>query len=155
MRPDADALRRAPMFEALSLADREALALCFTGRRCAPGEIVFREGEPSASIFLVGEGSLMAVSRAGGLPREVERYGPGRVIGETALVDHAPRSVTVSSAGHAVVYELAEEAVAALRRSAPAAAQALAGAALRGLVGRLRQLEGRLDRELDRAGTKW
>jgi CRP-like cAMP-binding protein len=143
------------MFESLSLADREALALCFTGRRCAPGEVVFREGEPSASLFLVGEGSLVAVSRAGGAPREVERYAAGQVIGETSLVDHAPRLATVSAVGQAVVYELAEDAVAALRRNAPAAARALSGAAIRGLVRRLRHLEGRLDRELERAGTPW
>ena len=87
--PDADTVGRAAIFEALSPADREALAMCFRGR----------EGDPGASLFLVGEGSLVAVSRASGAPREIGRFRRGEVIGEGALVEVAPRPATVTAVG--------------------------------------------------------
>lgn len=152
MRPDAETVGRAAIFEALSLADREALAVCFTGRGYGPGEIVFREGDPAQSLFLVGEGTLVATSRAGGgMPREVGRYGRGHVIGETALTDALPRQATVTALGPAVVYELGVDAVDLLRARAPAAARAVTAAGIKGLIRRLRKLEERVEHELDRS----
>ena len=151
MRPDADTVGRAAIFEALALSDREALAICFRGRACAPGEVVFREGDPGASLFLVGEGTLLASSRASGVAREIARYGRGHVIGETALTEAVPRPATVTALGPAVVYELDADAVDLLRVRAPAAARAVAAAGIKGLIRRLRKLEERVEHELDRS----
>lgn len=153
MRADAETLRRAAVFEALEEADRAALALCFRGRRCAPGEVVFREGDPGASLFLVGEGSFVAVVRAGGIPREIGRFTPGGIIGASALVDRGPRRHTLTALGPGVVFEIDADAIELLRPTAPRAARALVTAAIRALIQRLRKLEIRVDRELDRSGT--
>jgi CRP-like cAMP-binding protein len=148
MRPDADTVGRAVIFEALGPADRQALALCFRGRRYASGEVVFREGDPGYSLLLVGEGMLAAV-RAGSVTRELGRYGAGQVLGASTMVERAPRPATVTAVVPSVVYELDADTVDLLRASAPVAARALKAAGLQSLILKLRQLEHRIERELD------
>jgi CRP/FNR family transcriptional regulator, cyclic AMP receptor protein len=54
------------------------------------GHVLFREGEPGDSLFAVAEGEVELT--VGG--DVVEEVGPGGILGELALVDHAPRSAT-------------------------------------------------------------
>ncbi|MFT3765581.1 MAG: cyclic nucleotide-binding domain-containing protein [Minicystis sp.] len=153
MRPDADTVGRAAIFESLGSADRDALALCFRGRAYAPGEVVFLEGDPGTSLFLVGQGTFLAVSRAGGVPREIGRFGPGQVIDPTAIVLRGRRPATVTAVGPAVAHELDAEAIALLRAGAPSAARAVMTAGITGLIKQLRDVEMRVERELDRTGN--
>jgi CRP-like cAMP-binding protein len=153
VKPDPDTLAQVPAFSSLSAADRQALALCFRGRRYPSGMPVFREGEPGHSLFLVGEGTLVATTRAGGVLREIGRYGAGEVLGATALLERAPRPATVTTLGATTLFELDAESVDLLRPTAPAAARALLAAAIRGLLARLRRLEQRVEQDLERAGS--
>lgn len=153
MRADAETVGRAAIFESLDPADRSALALCLRGRRFAPGEVAFREGDPGASMFLVGEGSFVAVVRSGGLPREIGRFSAGSVVGASSLVDRAPRRHTLTAVGPAVAYEIDADSIELLRPTAPHASRALVTAAIRALIQRLKKLEIRVDRELDRSGS--
>lgn len=153
MRPDADTVGRAAVFAALGAGDRTALADCFRGRAHAPGEAAFREGDPAASLWLVGEGSFLAVVRAGGIPREVGRFGPGDIVGASSLVDRGRRRHSLIAVGPAVAYEIDADAVALLRATAPIAARALLTASLRALIHRLRRLEQRVEASLDRSGA--
>jgi CRP/FNR family transcriptional regulator, cyclic AMP receptor protein len=59
-------------------------------RTYAPGETVFRSGDPPDGMFAVVEGEVEI--RIG--DRVVERIGPGGVFGEMALIDALPRSAT-------------------------------------------------------------
>jgi CRP-like cAMP-binding protein len=56
----------------------------------AVGKTVFREGEPGEFMYVVVEGEV-EIAAAG---RVLEVAGPGSIIGELALIDHAPRSAT-------------------------------------------------------------
>jgi CRP/FNR family cyclic AMP-dependent transcriptional regulator len=150
MAVDPDTLRRTPAFGVLPREAREAMALCFRERRYALGEIVFREGEPAASLLFVVEGELTVTVRAGGAPRPLARVGPGQLLGEAALIDHTPRDSTVAAARASAVYEIGEDSLEVLRRASPAAARALTGVAIAGVARRLRQLEQRLEQELER-----
>jgi CRP-like cAMP-binding protein len=152
MAVDPDTLRRAPAFGGLPKAARDALALCFRERRHAAGEIVCREGEPASSLLFVAEGELSMSVRTGGAPRRVARIGPGQLLGEAALIDPTPRSATVVAVRASAVYEIGEESLEVLRRASPAAARALIGAAIAGVARRLRHLEHRVERELERMG---
>ena len=153
MRLDAGILQRAPAFAALPPEAFGALALCFTGRRYAAGEILFREGEPGHSLFFVSEGELVVTMRAGGAPRAVGRIGPGHIVGEGALIDPSPRTATVTASRASMVHELGEDSLEVLRRASPAAARALIGAAIGGVVRRLHRLERRIEQELEDAGS--
>lgn len=61
--------------------------------RFAPGEVVFREGEPGEVMYVVLEGEVEAHVRG----QLVETVGPGGIVGEMALIDHAPRVATVTA----------------------------------------------------------
>jgi CRP-like cAMP-binding protein len=153
MPPSPATLRRAPAFAALPEAALTALALCCRERRFATGERVFTEGEPASSLLLVAEGELTVSSRASGTSRPFARVGPGQIIGEAALCDPSPRVATVVAACPALVLEIDADAVEVLRRAAPAAGRALLGTAIAGVARRLRQLEQRIERELERGAA--
>jgi len=148
---DPETLGRAPAFAALPEDARRALALCFRGRRYAAGEVVFREGEPASSLFFLADGELVVSARGpGGAPRQLLRIGSGQLVGESALIDPTPRRATLTAARPSWVYEIGDDSIDILHRNAPAAARALTGAAIGGLARRLRQLEQRVERDLER-----
>jgi CRP-like cAMP-binding protein len=153
MRIDPDRLRKARAFATLPPAALEALALCFSGRRYAAGQLVFREGEPASGLLFVAEGELAATVRVGAATVPLRRIEAGQLLGEAALIDPSPRQATVKAVRRSTLYEIGEESVEVLRRNAPAAARALVGAAVAGVTRRLRLLEQRLERDLERGGT--
>ena len=57
----------------------------------APGETIFREGEPGSVMYVLLEGSARIVVGE----HVVEVAGPGAILGEMVLVDDRPRSATV------------------------------------------------------------
>ena len=59
----------------------------------APGQTLLREGDPGEEVLLVLEGE--AAVTVGGLP--VGTIVAGDCVGEMSLLDHAPRSATVTS----------------------------------------------------------
>jgi CRP/FNR family cyclic AMP-dependent transcriptional regulator len=54
------------------------------------GETVFEQGETGTSMYVVAEGEVEILSG----PVLLETARPGSVVGEMALIDHAPRSAT-------------------------------------------------------------
>jgi CRP-like cAMP-binding protein len=77
-----------------------------------PGEVVFRQGEQGDRLFVVKSGVLevVAVPTDGSEPTVVAYLGTGEVIGELALLTGSPRSATVRSPEHAVLFAV-EKAV--------------------------------------------
>jgi CRP-like cAMP-binding protein len=62
----------------------------------AAGEVLFREGEPGACLYVVSEGEVIVETAAAG---ELARLGPGAFFGEVALITDLPRSATIRAAG--------------------------------------------------------
>lgn len=63
-----------------------------TGQLLQPGEVLFKEGDPGACMYVVRAGTLRI--RSGSVV--FEDVSPGGIVGEMALVDqHMPRSATV------------------------------------------------------------
>jgi CRP/FNR family cyclic AMP-dependent transcriptional regulator len=57
-----------------------------------PGTVLFREGEAGDTMFAVLEGEVdLAIDG-----RVIDTVHPGEILGEMALVDHAPRSATAT-----------------------------------------------------------
>jgi CRP/FNR family transcriptional regulator, cyclic AMP receptor protein len=151
---DPQLLKPLPFLEGLSDEDREALALCFRGRGYAPGDIVFDEGDPGASMLFIEQGTLSATSKASGALL-ARRFGPGQVIGEASLFDPSPRTVTLRAVTPALVFELSEDALIVLREKVPAAARAFATVSLRSLLRRVRLVEKQVDTEIERMSMIW
>ena len=75
--------------------------------RFAPGEVVFREGEPSRAVLLVREGEVEVAKAAGAGEVVLGTVGPGEFVGEMGVVEGRPRSATVRARGE-VVGEMVE-----------------------------------------------
>jgi CRP-like cAMP-binding protein len=61
--------------------------------RLAPGEALFSEGEPGTCMYVVRSGTVRVSTGT----TELERLGPGSILGEMALIEATPRSATVTA----------------------------------------------------------
>ena len=57
------------------------------------GETLFKKGDPGKSMYVVLSGEL----RVGDGNKIFEQLAPGSLVGEMALIDHAPRAATVTA----------------------------------------------------------
>ena len=92
------------------------------------GEVVFRQGEPCAAIFLIVSGRCESRSAAGAVDR---MFGPGDTIGERAFLNREPYCSTAVVATHCVLLRIGTAELSALFEEDPCFAghffQALAG----------------------------
>ncbi|MBW2280207.1 MAG: cation:proton antiporter [Deltaproteobacteria bacterium] len=90
--------RKTPLFADFDAAALEQVAAATTERVLAPGEVLFRQGEPGDRMFIIARGAA-AVTRAdarrGGEPALIDVLGGGDVLGEMALLTGSPRNATV------------------------------------------------------------
>jgi len=63
------------------------------GRKLAPGEVLFKVGDPPDSLYIVRSGELQIFDGT----LAFETVGEGGIIGEMALVDQSPRSASVKA----------------------------------------------------------
>lgn len=60
-----------------------------------PGDVVFREGDPAATMYVVLSGGVSVRSHG----REIEVIGPGAGLGILSLIDGKPRSAEAVAVG--------------------------------------------------------
>ncbi|MDM8545276.1 cyclic nucleotide-binding domain-containing protein [Candidatus Venteria ishoeyi] len=86
----------------------------------APGDVIFREGDPGDCLHLIRSGSV-TVSRENAGNEVVSSYvAAGNYVGETALLSNSPRSVTVRAAVATETVRLDGTAFMALLDKSPA-----------------------------------
>ncbi len=114
--PAEEALSRSPVFEMLSPAELSALARLCRSVSWRAGEVVFREGEPGASIFVLTAGEVEVVNHHAGAEKVMAVLAAPAAFGEMALVDREARSATVRARTEAEALELTAEAFTAFRK---------------------------------------
>ena len=62
--------------------------------RLQPGELLFREGDPPTTAFILDEGQVEIRATQRGQQVMLALLGPGAIIGEMAVIDAAPRTAT-------------------------------------------------------------
>lgn len=142
--PDIDILARSELFRGVPIeALREAQAAAFR-RRFAAGETVFRQEDPTATLYVVIVGRLRATQTALDGQQIIIRYlGPGEVAGYSALSggDVHPGTVVAVDDSHLIGWPVAALRDIMIRHSSIAMnAASLLGARYRDLQVRLREL---------------
>lgn len=106
----ADLLRNVPLFAGLSDQELEALAESL-GRRTFPrGMIIYHEGSPGDTLYIIESGQVrIFLLSDSGQEISVNIYGPGDVFGEMSLLDGLPRSAGVVAMERTVALTLHRE----------------------------------------------
>jgi CRP-like cAMP-binding protein len=100
-------LMHTPFFGGLQSESLDLIMSMLVERFFDVGTLVFREGEPGRSMYIVDSGELVMnqVGESGHVVR-LMRLGPGDFFGETALIEIAPRSFSVVVEKPVQLYEL-------------------------------------------------
>ena len=131
--PKIERLRSVPGLAGSSDKELARLLPYVDEAELAAGHVLMEEGKPGREAFVIAEGEAEVALQG----TVVTRLGPGEVIGEMALLDHSPRSATVTAATPMRVLVLDPVGFRSILRT-PEVATGLAT----GLAKRLRDLEG-------------
>jgi CRP-like cAMP-binding protein len=114
----------------LSLLDRVSLARLIPNLehfRFDPGTLVFTQGEPGDSLYVILDGTVGVILEVDGQAREISRMGPGECFGEMALLTGEPRSATIKALTAVDVLRLSKERFDELIKKHPPLAASFAG----------------------------
>ena len=110
-----DALSRAPLFQGLARDELGQLAKVTEDLDVEEGKVLCREGETAREFFVIVDGEA-SVTKDG---REIARLRSGDFFGEIALVEHVPRTATVTAATPLRFFVLTSQAFWSLLESQP------------------------------------
>jgi CRP/FNR family transcriptional regulator, cyclic AMP receptor protein len=117
---DRDPLASVDMFAALDKAARDRLAESAVERRYRRGQVLFLEGDPGESLFVLRHGSVSVFRTApNGERAMLTVVRAPEVLGEVALLDGAPRSASVEAMEDTVALTLSRASFLALFRTQP------------------------------------
>src|SRR4249919_2498900 len=112
---DAEFLAQIPIFGGLPDLVLERIIDLARVLHVAPGGLVFAEGEPAHSMFIVREGELEICKRGrNGAEFCLATLQRGDCVGEMALIDIQPRSATARAVGEATLCVLDQQEIAKL-----------------------------------------
>jgi len=144
------ALRRVPAFSGLDDSALAGLGVCLRWREFSTGQALYRQGEPGDSLAIVASGALLvtvALQRGG--QYDLAYVTAGGIVGEMVCFDPAPRSATVTAVEPTVIAELSRDGLSGLRGGAPKVYAAVMKAVLQVVGSRLREMNRRIDDEVN------
>jgi CRP/FNR family cyclic AMP-dependent transcriptional regulator len=131
-----DVLRRTPLFATLDVDAAASLRASMNEIELARGELLFHEGDPGDSLYVVLRGKIK-LGRTSGDGREnlVAVLGPGEMFGELSLFDPGPRSAGATALVDSTLLGLSSDELTPWLATRPDVARAL----LRAIARRLRR----------------
>jgi len=131
-----DVLRRTPLFATLDQDAAASLRASMSEIELARGELLFHEGDPGDSLYVVLRGKIK-LGRTSGDGREnlVAVLGPGEMFGELSLFDPGPRSAGATALVDSTLLGLSSDELTPWLAARPDVARAL----LRAIARRLRR----------------
>jgi MFS superfamily sulfate permease-like transporter len=100
------ALKSLHPFAQLTADELAVLEPMLLRRVFAPGEFVFREGDPGEELYVIAQGTASVRREEGLRSTRLVTFGEGTVFGEMALLDARPRSASVQADGELVCYAM-------------------------------------------------
>jgi CRP/FNR family transcriptional regulator, cyclic AMP receptor protein len=132
-----DVLREAPLFEALSDEDANALRAGIITVHLARGERLFSEGDTGDKLYIILAGKIKLTKAApDGRENLLSVHGPGEMFGELSLFDPIPRTSSATAVTSAELAGVAHDDLRAWLTTRPQVAMHL----LRALAQRLRRI---------------
>ncbi len=92
-------LRGIPLFAGFDPAKLKLLAFSSSYLTLEEGEVLFSEGDPADSVYLIDEGEADICTGHGEHEIKVAKLGKYGLVGEMAIFRNAPRSATIRAAG--------------------------------------------------------
>lgn len=131
-----DVLRRTPLFATLDQDAAQSLRTSMNEIELARGDLLFHEGDPGDSLYVVLRGKIK-LGRTSGDGREnlVAVLGPGEMFGELSLFDPGPRSAGATALVDSTLLGLSSDELTPWLAGRPDVARAL----LRAIARRLRR----------------
>lgn len=127
---------KAPLFAALDGDDADRLMQSMAPRRLARGDVVFREGDPGDSLYVITAGKVkLARTSSDGRENLLSVLGPGEMFGELSLFDPGPRMTTAYVVSDTEFVSLGNDALRDFLAAHPEVAMQM----LAGLAHRLRR----------------
>jgi CRP/FNR family cyclic AMP-dependent transcriptional regulator len=150
--PDfSQTLAKAPIFSDLTPAEMSFLSPRVVPRQCAPGELIFAEGDPCAGLYIVERGHVRIFkSSSGGREQVLSIDGPGSSVAELPVFDGGPYPASASAVDDATVLLVRRQDFHALCLAHPQVALKV----LRVVGSRLRRLVGIIE-ELSFTTVRW
>ena len=68
-------------------------------KRFTDGSVIYQEGAPSDSVYVVQRGQVKILRNLGGHPTVLNVLGPGQIFGESGVLQKKPRSTTMEAKG--------------------------------------------------------
>lgn len=126
-------LRNVNLFQGCSTKELERIAKAGDEITMPAGSLIVDQGQTGREAFVVLEGTV-TVKRNG---KKLGSYGPGTIIGELSLLDHGPRTATVTCDTDCDLLLLDQRHFMGVLDTVPALAHKL----LATLAGRIRDLD--------------
>ena len=128
-----DDLRRIPLFAGCTKKELERLARAGDEVDMKAGSLLADQGQTGREAFVILAGSV-SVRRNG---RKVATLGPGAIVGELSLLDHGPRTATVTCDTDCKVFVISQRHFLAVLDDVPTIGHKL----MASLAGRIRELD--------------
>lgn len=120
------ALAHVPLFAGLAPAELETLGHSLRPRRYARGDVIFQQGDPGDTFYIIESGEAKIVlSSSDGREAILALLGPGHFFGELSLLDGEPRSADVVAKEDCALLALHRDDFRAFLVRHPHAAEAL------------------------------
>ncbi|MGC4114613.1 MAG: cyclic nucleotide-binding domain-containing protein [Myxococcales bacterium] len=126
--PKADVRRRPPLPLFVDLEPEAFVDLVerTTVREYTDKQLVVREGDGGASVFIMVSGQARVVTESGDEPRQLAILSGGALFGELSILTGAPRSASIYAASDVELFEISHDDLDFVSKSHPTVPKALA-----------------------------
>jgi tetratricopeptide (TPR) repeat protein len=112
--------RKVPLFSQFEREELTGILEVMNFHRLRPGKVVFNQGDPGESIFIVVQGEVaLAVRGSDSENVELERIGEGGFFGEVSALNRTPRNVSAICTADTELLELTRDYLEALAIANP------------------------------------
>ncbi len=126
-------LKNVPLFSSCSIRDLEKIAKAGDEVSMPAGTLIVDQGQTGREAFVVLEGTVTVKRNT----KKIATLGPGTVVGELSLLDHGPRTATVTCETDCLLLLLSQRHFMAVVDDVPALSHKL----MASLAARIRQLD--------------